>query len=70
MEKHLTHINGEITINPDVSVKNVIYVYICNDENIQQVLWITYWLGVMKLHSHTMKKQKLFQQILMKKSKL
>ena len=50
MEEIVIQINGEIIINADVSVKNVIYVknimfgiqvqVIMKMENIQQVLWM------------------------------
>ena len=57
-------------INVDMSVKNVMYMkkfmlrillhVIVKMENILQVLWIIQKLYVMKLQSHTRKKQKLF----------
>ena len=36
-------------------------------ENIYHVLWTIQWLYVMKLYSHTMKKAKVFKQVLLKK---
>ena len=73
-EKNVIQINGGIMINVDVSVKRVMYVkkiifgvllyVVVKMENIQQVLSI---IRLKKLQSHAMKKQKLFQQILMKR---
>ena len=61
---------GGTMINVDMSVKNVMYMkkfmlrillhVIVKMENILQVLWIIQKLYVMKLQSHTRKKQKLF----------
>ena len=77
MEENLIQINGGIMINIDVSVENVMYVknimfrillhIAVNMENIQQVLWMIQQLRVMKLQSHTTKKQKLFQKKLIKR---
>ena len=79
MEKNCNPDEWWIMINIDVNVKNVIYVkktmfaimlhVIAKLENIQEVLWIIQQLCVIKLYSRTMKKQKLFQQILMKRKK-
>ena len=64
-------------IDVDESVKNVMYVkriifeillhVLVKLKNIYQVLWMIQQLRVMKLWSHTKKKQKLLQQILMKR---
>ena len=61
---------GGTMINVDMSVKNVMYMkkfmlrillhVIVKMENTLQVLWIIQKLYVMKLQSHTRKKQKLF----------
>ena len=77
MEENLIQINGGIMINIDVSVENVMYVknimfrilfhIAVNMENIQQVLWMFQQLRVMKLKSHTTKKQKLSQKNLIKR---
>ena len=81
MEEDLIQINGKITINVDVSVKNVIYVkknmfvillpVVVKMESVQQVLCMVQQLFVMKLQKQKLrqstKKQKLFQQILMKR---
>ena len=58
-EKNVIQINGEITINVDVSVKKFMYVkkimfgillhVIGKMENICQVLWMSQWLRLMKL---------------------
>ena len=63
-----------------MSVKNFMYIkkllfgilltVIVKIENIYQVLWMIQQLLVMKLSNHTTKKQKLFQQILMKRKQL
>ena len=71
MEENVIQINGGITINIDVSVKNIIYVKIIfgvvlhavgKMENFQQLLWMIQQLRVMKLQmqklSRTTKKQK------------
>ena len=59
MEKNVIQINGEITINIDVSVKNVMYMkkiifgilldVVVKIGNIQHVLWVIHQLRVMKL---------------------
>ena len=77
MEENIIQINGGITINVNVSVKNVAYVkkiifgtllhVVAKMENIQQVLWKIQRLRVMKLQIHMTKKQKQFQQILIKR---
>ena len=74
MQEIVIQIKVRIMINVDVSVKNVMYVkkimfrillhVIVKMENNQQVLWMLQQLCVMKLQSHTRKKQ-----ILMKKNK-
>ena len=74
MDKNVIQINGGIMINVDVSVKNVMYVMknmfrillhvVAKMENIYQALSMIQRLRVM---SHIMKKQRLFQQILMKR---
>ena len=71
MEENVIQINGGITINIDVSVKNIIYVKIIfgvvlhavgKMENFYQLLWMIQQLSVMKLQmqklSRTTKKQK------------
>ena len=77
MEEDEIQINGGITINVDASAKNIMYMkkitfrillhVIVKMENIQQALQIIQGLFVLKLQSHSMKKQKQFQQTLMKK---
>ena len=57
MEENIIQTNGDVTINIDVSVKNVMYV----KKKIMfgilvHVLWMIQQLFVMKLYSHTMKK--------------
>ena len=74
MDKNVIQINGGIMLNVDVSVKNVMYVMknmfrillhvVAKMENIYQALSMIQKLRVM---SHIMKKQRLFQQILMKR---
>ena len=64
-------IKGGITINVDMSLKNVIYaqkiIYgillyaVVKMGSISQLLWMIQWLRVMNLKSHTTKKQKQFQ---------
>ena len=59
MESNVIQINGGITVNVDASVKNVMYVKIIifgillhvvvKIENIEQVLWMTQRLRVIKL---------------------
>ena len=59
MEKNVSQINGGITINVDVNVKNFMNVkkimfgilleFVMKTENIEQVLWIIQRLFVMKL---------------------
>ena len=59
MEKNVIQINGRITVNVDVTVKNVIYVkkimfgillhVIVKMKDIEQVLWMIQRLFVMKL---------------------
>ena len=59
MESNVIQINGGITVNVDASVKNVMYVKIIifgilrhvvvKMENIEQVLWMTQRLRVIKL---------------------
>ena len=66
MEQNVIQINGGITINVDVSVKNIIYVkknmfgilvhVFIKMEKIQQILQMIQLLCAMKLNSHTMKK--------------
>ena len=80
MEENVIQINDGITVNVDVSVKNVMYVkniifgtlvhVDVKIENIQEVLWMIQRSRVTKLQNNTMKKQKLFQQISMKQSNL
>ena len=77
MEENVILINGGITINVDVNVTNFIYIkkiifgillrVFVKMEKIQQVLWIIQRLCVMKLQNYTTKKQKQFQEILIKK---
>ena len=60
--KNLVQINGGITINIDVSIKNVMYVKniifgillnkVVKMDNIQKVLWIIQQLIVVKLQTH------------------
>ena len=71
MEENIIQINSGITINIDVTVKNVMYMRkiilgtlllaVVKMENIWQVLWVIQQLREMKLK--TWKKQKLFQKI-------
>ena len=71
MEENIIQINSGITINIDVTVKNVMYMRkiilgtlllaVVKMENIWQVLWIIQQLREIKLK--TWKKQKLFQKI-------
>ena len=59
MEENVTRINGRITINVDMSVKNVVCVkkiifgillhVAVKMKNIELVLWMIQWLCVMKL---------------------
>ena len=59
MEENVTRINGRITINVDMSVKNVVRVkkiifgillhVVVKMKNIELVLWMIQWLCVMKL---------------------
>ena len=66
MEENIIQINGRITINVNLSVKNIMYVkkimfgillhVVVKMENIQQVLLLTQRLSVMKLQNHTMQK--------------
>ena len=80
MEENVIQIKDGITVNVDVSVKNVMYVkniifgtlvhVDVKIENIQEVLWMIQRSRVTKLQNNTMKKQKLFQQISMKQSNL
>ena len=59
IEENVIQINGGVTINVDVSVKNVMYVkeiifgillhVVRKMENVKQVLWIIQQLRVMKL---------------------
>ena len=59
MEQKVSEVNGGITINVHVSVKNIIYVKkilsgiqlhaIVKNENILQVLWMIQWLLVVQL---------------------
>ena len=59
MEENVIHIHGGITINDNVSVKNIIYVkkivfgiplhVAVKMESVQQVLWMIQRLCVMKL---------------------
>ena len=77
MEKNVIQINGGITIKVKVSVINVMYVkkiifgiilfVIAKMQNIKQVLWMIQWLPVMKLESHTRKKQILMEKASCKK---
>ena len=77
MEENVILINGGITVNVDVNVTNFIYIkkiifgillrVFVKMEKIQQVLWIIQRLCVMKLQNYTTKKQKQFQEILIKK---
>ena len=77
MEENVIKINGGIMITVDVSVKNVMYMkkimfgimlhVVVKMGNIWQVLWMIQRLRLMKLWSHTTRKQKQFHQILMKK---
>ena len=81
VKENVIQINGGITVNVDVSGKNIIFARkiisgilvhaVVKIATIQQVLWLIQQLLVMKLQtqklSQTTKKQKHFQQILMKK---
>ena len=81
MVKNVIQINVGIVINVDVGMKNVMYVkkiifgillhLFAKMENIQQILLMIQQLRVMKLQtrkvSRSTKKEKQFQQILMKK---
>ena len=83
MEENVIQINAGVTINNDASVffffkkKKGIYVkkiifaillhVVAKMVDIQQILWMILWLGVMKLQRQT-KKQKQFKQILIKKN--
>ena len=68
MEENVTRINGRITINVDMSVKNVVCVkkiifgillhVVVKMKNIELVLWMIQWLSVMKLQSRKTKKEK------------
>ena len=68
MEENVTRINGRITINVDMSVKNVVCVkkiifgillhVVVKMKNIELVLWMIQWLCVMKLQSRKTKKEK------------
>ena len=68
MEENVIQINGRITKNVNVNVKNIMYVkkimfgillnVIVKMENVQQIPWIIQQLRMMKLQNHTMKKQK------------
>ena len=59
MEENVTRINGRITINVDMCVKNVVCVkkiifgillhVVVKMKNIELVLWMIQWLSVMKL---------------------
>ena len=74
MDKNVIQINGGIMINVDVSVKNVMYVMknmfrilvhvVAKMENIYQALSM---IQILRVMSHITKKQKLLQQILMKR---
>ena len=76
MEENAIQINDEITVNVDVSVKNAMYVkqiifgillhVVVKMENISQVLWIIQQLCAM--NSSNKEKNKLFQQILRKRT--
>ena len=82
VKENVIQINGGITVNVDVSGKNIIFARkiisgilvhaVVKIATIQQVLWLIQQLLVMKLQtwklSQTTKKQKHFQQILMKKN--
>ena len=67
MIENAIHINGGITINVDVCVRNVMYVkknmfriplhVVVKMGNIKQVLWIIQRLFVMKLYSYARKRQ-------------
>ena len=77
MEKNVIQINGGVTIKVKVNVINVMYVkkiifgiilfVIAKMQNIKQVLWMIQWLPVMKLESHTRKKQILMEKASCKK---
>ena len=66
MKENIIQINGGITINVYVRVRNVMYVkniifgillhVVTKMKNIEQVLWMIQQLRVMKLKSHTAKK--------------
>ena len=69
MEKSVIQVNGGITINVNVSVKNNMHVkkimfeillhVAVKMENIKQVSWMMQQFYVMKLKSHKMKKHQL-----------
>ena len=69
MEESVIQVNGGITINVNVSVKNNIHVkkfmfeillhVVVKMENIKQVSWTMQQFYVMKLKSHKMKKYQL-----------
>ena len=81
MKENVIQIKSGIIINIDASVKNIIYVkniifgilihVVAKMVNIQQVLMTIQWVRVTKLQmrklSEMKKKQKQFEQILMKK---
>ena len=77
MEENVLQINGRITINVDVSVKNIIYVkktkfgilvhVVVKMENVYQVLCMIQRIRVMKLQTPKLS-HKTEKQILMKKS--
>ena len=71
---------GRIATNVDVSLENAMYVkkimfgillhVVLKMKNIQQILWMIQRLCKMKLQNVRIKKQKLFQQLLMKRKQL
>ena len=77
MEENVIQINGGIMINVNVSIKSIMYVnkimfgilfhVVMKMEHIQQVLQMIQQLRVIKLQNYKMKKQKPFQQILIKR---
>ena len=69
--KHLQSIyHANVNVNEKKVIFGILLHVVVRMESIQEVLWMIQRLCVMKLYSHTTKKQKLFQQILMKKKKI
>ena len=72
--KNVIQIIGGIMINGEVNVKKAMYmkktifgILIHVVVKVENVLWMIQRIHVMRLWNHTMKKQKLFQQILMRR---